>query len=210
MAVREIHKELLPLKWATPERWVATALADPLELLNNHAHLEKKAAANALALLPCWPAPNPPERWVETMTSVANDEAAHLHQVTRLLLRRGGQMSRLDNNPYARELNELVRKGKGTYELMDRLMVSALIEARSCERFYLLATHCDDSELAKLYEGLYKSEAGHYRQFIDLARELPGVSGVDERWDEMLAAEAEIIQKQKPGSGMHTGVAEAE
>src|SRR3954470_19347049 len=129
----------LPVRYQTPTRWALKALSRPLELLNDHAHLEKKAATNALELLNRWPEPNPPENWVAAMTAVARDEVDHLSTVSRLLARRGGRLTRQHANPYASELHKLVRKGQGPNELIDRLMISALIEARSCERFHLLA-----------------------------------------------------------------------
>src|SRR3954454_9878136 len=128
----------LPLRDQTPPDWAREVLARPLELLNDHAHLEKKAAANALERLNRWPQPRPPENWVAAMTAVARDEVEHLAVVTRLLARRGGKLTRQHANPYASELHKLVRRGTGPGELVDRLMISALIEARSCERFELL------------------------------------------------------------------------
>ena len=199
--------EALPLKWRTPDRWAEQVLRDPLALLNDHAHLEKKAAGNALELLNRWPEPSPPENWVQVMTAVARDEVEHLAVVTRLLARRGGRLTRTHRNAYASDLRALVRAGQGPHELVDRLMISALIEARSCERFALLGTHCTDQKLTKLYLGLYASEAGHYRSFIELARGLPGIRGVDTRWSTMLTTEARIIQSQKPGPWIHSGVA---
>jgi len=181
-------------------------LRDPLALLNDHAHLEKKAALNALELLNRWPEPCPPENWVQAMTAISRDEVEHLAVVTRLLARHGGRLTRMHRNPYASALRDLVRLGQGPSELLDRLMVSALIEARSCERFSVLADHCPDRELAKLYRGLYASEAGHYRVFIGLAREIPESRAVDARWDEMLDTEAAIIAAQPPGPRMHSGV----
>src|SRR5438132_10894392 len=86
------------------------------------------------------------EGWVETMTAVARDEAAHLAQVTRLLTRRGGRLDRFHKNSYANALRQLVRKGEPS-EILDRLLVSALIEVRSCERFGVLAAASDDLEL---------------------------------------------------------------
>ncbi|MDB5291918.1 MAG: hypothetical protein JWL69_3159, partial [Phycisphaerales bacterium] len=103
----------LPLRYATPPQWAARVLQQPLELLNDHAHLEKKAAANALELLNRWPEPAPPENWVAAMTAVARDEVEHLATVTRLLARRGGRLSRQHGNPYAADLRALVRKGEG-------------------------------------------------------------------------------------------------
>src|SRR6266550_537416 len=140
----------LPLKYATPPAWAAEALRQPLELLNDHAHLEKKAAANALELLNRWPEPAPPENWVAAMTAIARDEIEHLAIVCRLLARRGGRLTKQHSNPYAADLHRLVRKGLGPAELVDRLLVSSLIEARSCERFRLLGDVCDDGEMKKL------------------------------------------------------------
>ena len=108
-----------------------------MALLADHAFLEKKAANNAMELMTYWPGDWLPG-WVETMTSVARDEAAHLAQVVRLLIRRGGRLPRVHKNAYANTLRLLVRKG-GAGEIVDRLFVSALIELRSCERFAVLA-----------------------------------------------------------------------
>ena len=197
----------LPLRYETPAGWAARVLARPLELLNDHAHLEKKAAANALELLNRWPEPRPPENWVAAMTAVARDEVEHLATVCRLLARRGGKLTKQHSNRYASDLRALVRQGTGPGELVDRLMVSALIEARSCERFKLLGEACeDDAELRKLYRGLWASEHGHYRTFIQLAEEIESAEKVAKRWNEMLNAEAQIIREQVPGARMHSGV----
>src|SRR5215218_8599370 len=193
----------LPLRYETPAGWAAAALRQPLELLNDHAHLEKKAAANALELLNRWPEPSPPENWV---TAMARDEVEHLATVCRILARRGGRLTKQHSNRYAAELRALVRQGEGRAELVDRLMVSALIEARSCERFKLLGEACaDDAELRKLYRGLWASEHGHYRTFLQLAEEIEPKDRVARRWDAMLDAEAKIIASQAPGARMHSG-----
>ena len=195
----------LPLRYRTPEIWAENVLEAPLLLLNDHAHLEKKAAANALELLNRWPEPNPPENWVAAMTAIARDEVEHLATVSRLLARRGGRLTRQHSNPYASGLHKLVRKGQGPAELIDRLMISALIEARSCERFYLLASICKDRELAHLYRGLWASEHGHYRTFIQLAEQILPENVVQKRWDQMLDAEAKLIEIQPAGPRMHSG-----
>ena len=140
------------------------------------------------------------------MTAVARDEVEHLATVCRLLARRGGRLTKQHSNRYASDLRALVRQGTGPAELVDRLMVSALIEARSCERFKLLADVCPDKELAKLYRGLWASEHGHYRTFIQLAEQIQPEKLVANRWDEMLDAEADLIAKQPPGPRMHSGV----
>ena len=196
----------LPLRYQTPPHWAAAALRQPLELLNDHAHLEKKAAANALELLNRWPEPSPPENWVAAMTAVARDEVEHLATVCRILARRGGRLTKQHSNRYAADLRALVRQGEGRSELVDRLMVSALIEARSCERFKLLGEACEeDAELRKLYRGLWASEHGHYRTFVQLAEEVEQPDVVAKRWDQMLNAEAKIIVSQSPGPRMHSG-----
>lgn len=204
----------LPLRYTTPPTWAAMVLAKPLSLLNDHAHLEKKAAGNALELLNRWPGhedAGPDEKdfslqWVRTMTAVAKDEADHLGVVLRLLIRRGGRFTKSHRNPYAAALRDLVRSGQGPLELLDRLLISALIEARSCERFEILANQSEDRELAKLYGGLSASERGHYAVFVQLAREMPGTEDVEGRWDEMLDAEARIIGGQPAYAGMHSGI----
>ena len=194
----------LPLKYETPAQWATAVLADPLALLNDHAHLEKKAASNALELLNRWPEPRPPENWVAAMTAVARDEVEHLAVVCRLLARRGGKLTKQHSNPYAGDLHKLVRKGLGPTELVDRLLISSLIEARSCERFKLLADVCGDVELAKLYKGLWASEHGHYLSFLQLAEQLQPADAVAVRWSEMLDLEAAIIQSQPTGPRMHS------
>ena len=197
----------LPLRYTTPPAWAVAVLAHPLELLNDHAHLEKKAAGNALELLNRWPEPNPPENWVAAMTAIAKDEVEHLAVVCRLLSRRGGRLTKQHRNDYANALRDLVRKGTGPDELVDRLIIAALIEARSCERFALLADAAtDDRELQKLYRSLWASEHGHYRTFLDLAENVQSAKDVSRRWSEMLDLEATIIQSQAPGPRMHGGV----
>ncbi|MAB72654.1 MAG: tRNA-(ms[2]io[6]A)-hydroxylase [Planctomycetaceae bacterium] len=201
----------LPLRIDTPDDWGTRALQETCALLNDHAHLEKKAAQNALELLHRWPEPTPPDNWVVAMTAVARDEVEHLALVVRLLSRRGGRLTKSHSNRYAAALRGLVRGG-GLEATIDRLMISALIEARSCERFEILARIAEDEPLAKIYRGLWASERGHYLSFIDLARQVAALEGsamvehVESRWDEMLDAEAAVIQKQAPGPRMHAWV----
>jgi tRNA-(ms[2]io[6]A)-hydroxylase len=197
----------LPLLHQTPPAWADAVLRRPLELLNDHAHLEKKAAMNALELLNRWPEPRAPENWVAAMTAVARDEVEHLAIVSRLLARRLGKLTKSHANPYASALHQLVRKGRGGEELVDRLMISALIEARSCERFKLLADCAGaDAELQKLYRALWASEHGHYLTFLDLANQILPAPEVADRWNQMLAAESDIIQRQAAGPRMHSGM----
>lgn len=195
----------LPLHSRTPAAWARSVLSDPMALLADHAFLEKKAANNAMDMLTRWPGDWLPG-WVETMTGVARDEAAHLAQVIRILTRRGGRLQRVHKNPYANELRALVRKG-GMDDVVDRLLVSALIEARSCERFAVLAEAVEDEELAAFYKALFSSEFGHYKVFVRLAAKAGGKAAVEARWQEMLAAEARILAAQPAGPRIHSGLA---
>jgi tRNA-(ms[2]io[6]A)-hydroxylase len=195
----------LPLKYKTPDSWAKTALADLSALLSDHAYLERKAASNALLLLNRWPEPNCPDTWVTTLSSIARDEALHLNAVTRLIKARGGKLERLHRNPYVMALHELIRSGQGPREIADRLLVSALIEARSCERFDVLARNCADAELAQFYRGLWSSELGHYTVFLNLAGEILPKEELDQRWAWMLEQEAKIMEKQPAGSKIHSG-----
>jgi tRNA-(ms[2]io[6]A)-hydroxylase len=195
----------LPLHTWTPLTWAESVLTDPINLLIDHAILEKKAANNAMDMLTRWPDDFVPG-WVETMVSVARDEASHLSQVVRILGRRGGRLNRKHQNYYASELRLLVRKGQ-PYEAIDRLFVSALIEARSCERFSVLAEAADhDPELADFYKALFSSELGHYKIFLKLAYKLGDREELDARWQQMLAREAEILAAQTPGPRIHSGL----
>ena len=195
----------LPLTVATPLEWANKVLADPIALLNDHAHLEKKAANNAMDMLNRWPTNPPPASWVANMIHVAKDEVEHLHVVNKLLERRGGAMSKSHKNTYAAALNGLIRLGAGHSEHVDRLLVSALIECRSCERFALLAQASDgvDDELHHLYSELWRSEHGHYAVFLEMARLITSES-IDERWAWFLAEEAMIIQQQPFCFNMHS------
>jgi tRNA-(ms[2]io[6]A)-hydroxylase len=184
--------------------WGREVLAEPIRLLIDHAFLEKKAANNAMELMTRWPG-DWISGWVETMCGVARDETAHLAQVIRLLGRRGGRLERIHRNPYANGLRLLVRKGQQPGETLDRLFVSALIEARSCERFAVLAATTEDEELAAFYKALYSSELGHYKVFLKLAHKIAAKEEVESRWQEMLAAEASILGAQEPGPRIHSG-----
>jgi len=198
--------EKFPLRYGTPEHWADEALRDPSALLSDHAYLERKAASNALEMLNRWPEPNRPDEWELVLSGVAKDEARHLDQVLKLLARRRGKLARLHRSTYANDLRALVRAGRGKEEILDRLLVSALIEARSCERFMLLARRCKDKELARFYRSLQASEAGHYTVFLRLGRRVLSPRLVEGRWREMLEAEARIIQRQAPGPGIHSGL----
>lgn len=194
------HADALPLCSRTPTAWGHRVLANPLPLLVDHAFLEKKAASNALELLTRLPED---PVWIETMSRIARDEAAHLAQVTRLVTQRGGCLTREHKNPYASALRLLVRRGERE-ELLDRLLVSALIEARSCERFAILAETTTDSGLAAFYARLFSSELGHYKIFLRLGGRVAPAASLESRWQTLLTAEARILSEQAPGPRIHS------
>jgi len=195
----------LPLVLKTPHKWAENVIANPIELLNDHAHLEKKAAANAMDMLNRWPTSSPPQSWIANMIHVAKDEVEHLHVVNKILERRGGSMSKSHKNNYAASLNALIRMGQGHLEHVDRLLVSALIECRSCERFRLLAdaTKGVDEELNFLYSELWRSEHGHYAVFLEMAKLITSES-VDDRWAWFLNEESSIMSNQPFSYTMHS------
>lgn len=195
---------------STPASWAEVALRDVIALLNDHAHLEKKAALNALALLHRFPGGGTARAagasaWVRHLAAVARDETDHLGRVLRLLERRGAAMSPGHRNPYAAALHRHVRTGQGPAEVEDLLFVSALIEARSCERFALLRAHAADRDLLALYAALEASERGHHRIFLELAAALLSADELKARWHRWRVLEADAIVAQRPGPAMHSG-----
>lgn len=192
-----------PLLIETPASWTQGATVDILELLNDHAHLEKKAATNALDLFGSWPGKTPSKKWLKILGAVASDEIAHLNLVIKLLEDRGGRMSKAHSSKYAADLRKLVRRGQGPREVLDRLLISAIIEARSAERFYLLTqAQTLEPALKKIYKALYASERGHFTVFKELAGELVSAKLVEARWNELISAESEIVITQ-PASSLH-------
>jgi tRNA 2-(methylsulfanyl)-N6-isopentenyladenosine37 hydroxylase len=191
----------------TPEGWAEMALRDPLSLMNDHAYVQKKATTNALELMNRWPTPTCVDEWSLTLASIASDEASHLNSVLKMLAERGGQLERTHRNDYANRLRLHVRKGRGIEELVDRLLISALIEVRSCERFELLAAFFRDRDKAlhRFYHRLGASELGHYHVFLRLAGLAISSAAVQERWREMLEFEAAAMVAQPPGPRIHSG-----
>lgn len=197
-----ISSRILPLQINTPKSWVSLAVSDMEALLNDHMQLERKAASNALALAYRWPEQIKDDqqkvsRWLEVLVDVARDEVAHMELVREIILERGFNFSKFHTSTYASDLRELCTRGTDPYDLVDRLLVSALIEARSCERFFLLAKYVADERLAKVYHGLWSSEHGHYKVFLEIAYFVLEKEEVDKRFAYFLEEEARIVQNQK-------------
>src|SRR3974377_2067863 len=152
------------LRCPTDPRWLPHALVPLDEVLVDHAHCEKKAAANALSLLQSYPeVPGLPGH----MARLAREESGHLARVLQLLERRGLTLGRDPGDPYAQGLQALVRT-PAAHRQLDRLLVAAIIEARSCERLALLAGGLTDPDLRRFYGELARSEDGHQKLFLPL------------------------------------------
>jgi tRNA-(ms[2]io[6]A)-hydroxylase len=180
---------MLGLKVSTRPGWIRAAAADPVSVLVDHAHCEKKAAASALSLISKYPARRD---LVERLVALAQEELEHFARVVKLVHERGADLGPDRADLYVNRLRDLVRKPEPEH-LLDRLLVSALIEARSCERFQILAESAPEPELRALYGELLASEAGHYSLFVDLARRFCGKAETEARLEELLLREAEIV-----------------
>ncbi len=193
---------MLGLKLPTDPRWVNIAEKNIEEILVDHAYCEQKAASNGISLIVQFPERR---RLVDTMTEVVAEEWNHFERVLAELKKRGYALGHKRSDEYAVRLGKLERKGgRIEQQLMDKLLISALIEARSCERFKLLSENISDETLKDFYQELMISEAGHYRTFLDLAKEYMPAETVKNRWEELLQAEAEIIATlEVRGDRMH-------
>ncbi len=188
---------MLGLASATDDGWVDAALADVPRLLSDHAHCELKAATNALSLAVRY-ADRP--ALVQALAALAEEETAHFRRVHALLIERGFTLGAPPVDPYAAELRKAAQVGRGPSALVDRLLVAALIEARSCERFRLLSERATDKALAGMWRELLASEATHYRTFIDLAeaegaRDGVAAQDVRARLAVLVAREAAIVAR---------------
>jgi tRNA 2-(methylsulfanyl)-N6-isopentenyladenosine37 hydroxylase len=183
---------MLNLKLPTDPRWVDAALDNIEQILIDHAYCEQKAASSCISLIIQFPEK---EKLVEVLSPVVAEEWKHFERVLAQLKARGFKLGKQRTDEYVVQLVKNERKG-GAIErqLMDKLLINALIEARSCERFKLLSKNINDEGLSKFYHELMISEAGHYRNFLDLAKEYMPAEIVDARWKELLEIEAEIMK----------------
>lgn len=191
---------MLNLKSATLPQWLPSVREHVDELLIDHAHCEKKAAGTAMNLIFAYV-----DRvdLVRELKTIVDEELEHFTMVLDLLERRGIPFRRLKPSDYGRQLNDLVRKQE-PHKAVDRLLVAALIEARSCERFALLRDGIGDAELADFYGSLFESEARHHATYVRFAREFADDDTVRSRLEELAEAEAEIVSTVTPLPRMHS------
>jgi len=192
-----------PLAVATAPAWVEAAVAQWREILLDHANCEKKAASSALALIFTYPEE---EAAAMTLSRLAREELRHFEQVTRLMRRLSIRHERRQPSRYATALRAAVARAEPDRRL-DLLLIGALIEARSCERFALLAPRLP-APLGEFYAGLQAAEARHFEVYVQLARTACAAQA-PERWRERLATlaavEAELITARDPQLRFHSG-----
>jgi|TARA_B110000977_G_scaffold49035_1_gene66587 tRNA-(ms[2]io[6]A)-hydroxylase len=188
------------LPCATPDRWIENALENQSLMLIDHANCEKKAASTALSLI---------NRYTDNfellnkMSRLAREEMRHFEQVIALMKRRKIPYEHVSASRYAAGLRSLARK-EDPAKLVDVLIIGAFIEARSCERFALLAPHLD-AELEKFYLSLLKSEARHYQDYLKLAKTVAGDRSIDDRIELIAQGERELIESADTQFRFHSG-----
>lgn len=182
----------LGLELPTDPRWVNIAEMNIGEILVDHAWCEQKAASSCISLVVQY---FDQPVLVDTLTPIVSEEWGHFHRVLKELQKRNIPLGRHRKDEYVNQVRTRLRRSINDYkeQMMDNLLMNALIEARSCERFKLLSEQIADESLRKFYRELMISEAGHYRTFIDLAETYLPAGHVRERWKEFLAVEADII-----------------
>jgi tRNA-(ms[2]io[6]A)-hydroxylase len=191
---------MLNLHSASSERWLRQVTANLDELLIDHAHCEKKAAGTAMNLLFAYVEHT---ELCRAMTEIVQEELSHFHLVLDLLKRRGIRFRRIRPSAYGDHMRVLVSKLE-PQRAVDRLLVAALIEARSCERFGLLRDRLSDVELSMFFGGLFESEARHHSTYVRLAKDFASEDAVRRRLDELAAAEALVIAEGEELPRMHS------
>lgn len=197
-----MEKSVLGLALPTDPRWVNIAEKSIHEILVDHAYCEQKAASACISLIILYPEK---EELVEVLTPVVAEEWSHFERVIAELKKRGLKLGHQRKDEYVEKLYQTLRKGGSRdQQLVEKLLMNALIEARSCERFKILSKGISDESLSQFYYELMISEAGHYRNFLDLAKRYQDPKLVERRWKEFLEAEAKIIrQLEVRGDRMH-------
>jgi tRNA-(ms[2]io[6]A)-hydroxylase len=192
---------MLGLKLKTDPKWVNIVETNIEEILTDHAWCEQKAATNAITMITH---NSEMEELVTELLVIAREELEHLQMVHDLIKRKGYQLGRERKDNYVNELFKFLKKdGSRLQALIDRLLFSAMIEARSCERFKVLSENIKDEELSGFYRDLMISEAGHYTTFLGLARKHGNEAEVNKRWKEWIEYEGSIITKYGTQETIH-------
>ncbi|MDT7831610.1 tRNA-(ms[2]io[6]A)-hydroxylase [Flavobacteriaceae bacterium S356] len=192
---------MLGLQFDTKTSWVEVAKNGLEQLLTDHAFAEQKAASNAVSIIINY---SEETALVKDMSDIAIEEMEHFRMVHNLMVSRGMVLGQAIKNDYALKLQKFFPHTKDRTEaLIHRLLVAALIEARSCERFKVFSENMEDEELVAFYKDLMISEANHYTLFLGYAREYMDREIVDEKWKALLAFEAELMQERGTHAKVH-------
>ncbi len=193
---------MLGLKLPTDPRWVNLAEKSLEEILTDHAYCEQKAASSCISLVQIFP---DREELVEAVSPIVTEEWGHFRMVLKELKKRNLKLGKQRNDVYVQALLKFqIKGGSRDQQLLERLLMCALIEARSCERFRLLSEGLADADLRSFYHEFMVSEAGHYTLFIELANTYCGKEKVKIRWKQWLDYEAEVMKNMElSGSNIH-------
>ena len=183
---------MLGLKLPTDPRWVNIAEKNIEEILTDHAYCEQKAASSAISFIILYPEKT---ELVEAMAALSREEMEHFQMVHERIVARGMSLGKPRKDEYVHQIMEFFSKNVSREQrLVQNLLIAALIEARSCERFRVLSENITDKELAEFYRNLMVSEANHYTMFLKFARQYGGREKVDAQWNDLLTFEAEVMK----------------
>jgi len=186
---------MLGLKLPTDPRWVNLAEKSLEEILTDHAYCEQKAATSCISLIQQYP---DYIEIVEELSPIVTEEWGHFRMVLKELKTRGLKLGRQRKDEYVNALLSFQKKGGSRLDnLIERLLVCALIEARSCERFRLLSLYINDEQLKEFYHKFMIAEASHYRLFLDLAKKYGNEETVKTRWQEYLDFESKLMEEME-------------
>ncbi len=197
---RGARLSMLRLRVDTSPSWLAAVLADVDAFLKDHAANERKVSASAMTIAVQYPERRP---LVDAMVDLAREELEHFKRVYDVLVARGQTLAQDAPDPYMSAVRRLVRKRDMDEYLVDRLIVFAVVEARACERFGLLATALLEPDLRQLYRELARGEARHHGQFMRLAHHYGRCAAVKARLAEVLEAEAAIVAMLPARAALH-------
>ncbi|CAL2080329.1 tRNA-(ms[2]io[6]A)-hydroxylase [Tenacibaculum dicentrarchi] len=192
---------MLGLQFETETSWADIAKDNLQQILTDHAFLEQKAASNAVSIIINY---SEETELVQSMSEIAIEEMEHFKMVHDFMVKRGMVLGREQKNDYAIRLQKFFTKTKDrTNALVQRLLIAALIEARSCERFKVFSENMEDEELSKFYKDLMISEANHYTVFLGFARKYQDKDIVNKKWNDLVAFEAEMMRNRGSEAKIH-------
>jgi len=185
-------KNILGLQLPTDPRWVDLASISLEDILTDHAYCEQKAATSCISLIQRY---SDKEKLVQELAPIVTEEWGHFRMVLQELQKRGLKLGRQRKDQYVNALMKFEMKGGSEEDrFLDKLLIFALIEARSCERFKRLSEGLNDKYLSNFYRRFMESEAGHYTLFIELAETYINKEKVRKRWKQWLDEEKKIMK----------------